>query len=167
MIRRPPRSTQGVSSAASDVYKRQIFAPGVFTPPTERSFTCSRKANWDDRNHAGFEVGDKISGPDYDMKGSWFAFEWNTPHKTKDQPYKGDRYSLMFFVVWMCVMSFVPATRRTPLPSYTHNDSHQGVTVCKIFNYQLHQLIPLMVIQTSKDSLSWCGLMIEKGCRDI
>ena len=25
MIRRPPRSTQGVSSAASDVYKRQIF----------------------------------------------------------------------------------------------------------------------------------------------
>ena len=24
MIRRPPRSTQGVSSAASDVYKRQI-----------------------------------------------------------------------------------------------------------------------------------------------
>ena len=26
MIRRPPRSTQGVSSAASDVYKRQVFA---------------------------------------------------------------------------------------------------------------------------------------------
>ncbi|WP_460413867.1 hypothetical protein, partial [Staphylococcus aureus] len=25
MIRRPPRSTQGVSSAASDVYKRQFF----------------------------------------------------------------------------------------------------------------------------------------------
>ena len=25
MIRRPPRSTQGVSSAASDVYKRQIL----------------------------------------------------------------------------------------------------------------------------------------------
>ena len=25
MIRRPPRSTQGVSSAASDVYKRQVF----------------------------------------------------------------------------------------------------------------------------------------------
>ena len=24
MIRRPPRSTQGVSSAASDVYKRQL-----------------------------------------------------------------------------------------------------------------------------------------------
>jgi len=27
MIRRPPRSTQGVSSAASDVYKRQIKSP--------------------------------------------------------------------------------------------------------------------------------------------
>ena len=27
MIRRPPRSTQGVSSAASDVYKRQPFNP--------------------------------------------------------------------------------------------------------------------------------------------
>ena len=25
MIRRPPRSTQGVSSAASDVYKRQVI----------------------------------------------------------------------------------------------------------------------------------------------
>ena len=28
MIRRPPRSTQGVSSAASDVYKRQVDARG-------------------------------------------------------------------------------------------------------------------------------------------
>ena len=25
MLRRPPRSTQGVSSAASDVYKRQVY----------------------------------------------------------------------------------------------------------------------------------------------
>ena len=29
MIRRPPRSTQGVSSAASDVYKRQVAALAV------------------------------------------------------------------------------------------------------------------------------------------
>ena len=29
MIRRPPRSTQGVSSAASDVYKRQIALIGI------------------------------------------------------------------------------------------------------------------------------------------
>ena len=28
MIRRPPRSTQGVSSAASDVYKRQLIEEG-------------------------------------------------------------------------------------------------------------------------------------------
>ena len=28
MIRRPPRSTQGVSSAASDVYKRQLYKKG-------------------------------------------------------------------------------------------------------------------------------------------
>ena len=32
MIRRPPRSTQGVSSAASDVYKRQVNVPT--TPDT-------------------------------------------------------------------------------------------------------------------------------------
>eukprot|EP00831_Metopus_contortus_P082611 TRINITY_DN8972_c0_g1_i4.p3 TRINITY_DN8972_c0_g1~~TRINITY_DN8972_c0_g1_i4.p3 ORF type:complete len:102 (+),score=2.30 TRINITY_DN8972_c0_g1_i4:127-432(+) len=35
MIRRPPRSTQGVSSAASDVYKRQVQG----TPP---AFTLSQ-----------------------------------------------------------------------------------------------------------------------------
>eukprot|EP00831_Metopus_contortus_P052313 TRINITY_DN43910_c0_g1_i1.p2 TRINITY_DN43910_c0_g1~~TRINITY_DN43910_c0_g1_i1.p2 ORF type:complete len:137 (-),score=28.26 TRINITY_DN43910_c0_g1_i1:85-495(-) len=29
MIRRPPRSTQGVSSAASDVYKRQVHGDSV------------------------------------------------------------------------------------------------------------------------------------------
>ena len=37
MIRRPPRSTQGVSSAASDVYKRQcmdrVFPKVIFTEP--------------------------------------------------------------------------------------------------------------------------------------
>ncbi|GAB5802026.1 hypothetical protein JMUB7516_27350 [Staphylococcus aureus] len=31
MIRRPPRSTQGVSSAASDVYKRQAYTQSVFS----------------------------------------------------------------------------------------------------------------------------------------
>ncbi|WP_460413947.1 hypothetical protein, partial [Staphylococcus aureus] len=31
MIRRPPRSTQGVSSAASDVYKRQESIRGLRT----------------------------------------------------------------------------------------------------------------------------------------
>ena len=37
MIRRPPRSTQGVSSAASDVYKRQKFVC-LFRP--SNTFTC-------------------------------------------------------------------------------------------------------------------------------
>src|SRR5450756_2951986 len=32
MIRRPPRSTQSRSSAASDVYKRQRFASTTFSP---------------------------------------------------------------------------------------------------------------------------------------
>eukprot|EP00831_Metopus_contortus_P016308 TRINITY_DN1681_c0_g1_i1.p1 TRINITY_DN1681_c0_g1~~TRINITY_DN1681_c0_g1_i1.p1 ORF type:complete len:171 (+),score=27.23 TRINITY_DN1681_c0_g1_i1:69-581(+) len=32
MIRRPPRSTQGVSSAASDVYKRQVYMYSVVIP---------------------------------------------------------------------------------------------------------------------------------------
>ena len=37
MIRRPPRSTQGVSSAASDVYKRQVSdnkQKGFYAKPT-------------------------------------------------------------------------------------------------------------------------------------
>eukprot|EP00831_Metopus_contortus_P070390 TRINITY_DN63866_c0_g1_i1.p1 TRINITY_DN63866_c0_g1~~TRINITY_DN63866_c0_g1_i1.p1 ORF type:complete len:158 (-),score=21.88 TRINITY_DN63866_c0_g1_i1:69-542(-) len=33
MIRRPPRSTQGVSSAASDVYKRQLQDPSLEIEP--------------------------------------------------------------------------------------------------------------------------------------
>eukprot|EP00831_Metopus_contortus_P049298 TRINITY_DN40643_c0_g1_i1.p2 TRINITY_DN40643_c0_g1~~TRINITY_DN40643_c0_g1_i1.p2 ORF type:complete len:127 (+),score=23.36 TRINITY_DN40643_c0_g1_i1:19-399(+) len=39
MIRRPPRSTQGVSSAASDVYKRQVHGRGlsdIFNAPHSR-----------------------------------------------------------------------------------------------------------------------------------
>src|SRR5450756_3238388 len=34
MIRRPPRSTQSRSSAASDVYKRQLHLPGGVPPGT-------------------------------------------------------------------------------------------------------------------------------------
>ena len=33
MIRRPPRSTQGVSSAASDVYKRQLHIKAMYFLP--------------------------------------------------------------------------------------------------------------------------------------
>eukprot|EP00657_Telonema_sp_P-1_P003425 TRINITY_DN18247_c0_g1_i1.p1 TRINITY_DN18247_c0_g1~~TRINITY_DN18247_c0_g1_i1.p1 ORF type:complete len:119 (+),score=11.60 TRINITY_DN18247_c0_g1_i1:111-467(+) len=35
MIRRPPRSTQSRSSAASDVYKRQVVAVGLVMPESQ------------------------------------------------------------------------------------------------------------------------------------
>ena len=37
MIRRPPRSTQSRSSAASDVYKRQVGGKGLFTKELEEA----------------------------------------------------------------------------------------------------------------------------------
>src|SRR5680860_1927549 len=40
MIRRPPRSTQSRSSAASDVYKRQDLEFGII-----QSYTCGDEAN--------------------------------------------------------------------------------------------------------------------------
>src|SRR5450756_1336872 len=49
MIRRPPRSTQSRSSAASDVYKRQEFLPdGGHAVPRESGETMSRRPR---RNH--------------------------------------------------------------------------------------------------------------------
>ncbi|WP_460413927.1 hypothetical protein, partial [Staphylococcus aureus] len=43
MIRRPPRSTQGVSSAASDVYKRQVKdSPAPVPTPAPVSYTHLR-----------------------------------------------------------------------------------------------------------------------------
>src|SRR5450756_389983 len=44
MIRRPPRSTQSRSSAASDVYKRQFYGPlGPLTVPVgQRHFATSK-----------------------------------------------------------------------------------------------------------------------------
>eukprot|EP01017_Pseudomicrothorax_dubius_P033486 TRINITY_DN4490_c0_g1_i4.p1 TRINITY_DN4490_c0_g1~~TRINITY_DN4490_c0_g1_i4.p1 ORF type:complete len:570 (-),score=165.33 TRINITY_DN4490_c0_g1_i4:123-1832(-) len=41
MIRRPPRSTQSRSSAASDVYKRQVPAPQIVTPNAQNSQTAN------------------------------------------------------------------------------------------------------------------------------
>ncbi|GAB5829764.1 hypothetical protein JMUB7528_28500 [Staphylococcus aureus] len=38
MIRRPPRSTQGVSSAASDVYKRQLVEDYHLKYKTSKNF---------------------------------------------------------------------------------------------------------------------------------
>ena len=49
MIRRPPRSTQGVSSAASDVYKRQGLGGGVVVVRNIRGTTAVRVARRADR----------------------------------------------------------------------------------------------------------------------
>ena len=43
MIRRPPRSTQGVSSTASDVYKRQPLNVGLTMPRKQRCRSETRK----------------------------------------------------------------------------------------------------------------------------
>src|SRR5680860_1072115 len=45
MIRRPPRSTQSRSSAASDVYKRQLAVPGDFTFVTHGPDIHQRRRN--------------------------------------------------------------------------------------------------------------------------
>ena len=54
MIRRPPRSTQGVSSAASDVYKRQCTsrarAPGGSVGPSD----CDRREGGCEALRSGF-----------------------------------------------------------------------------------------------------------------
>ena len=49
MIRRPPRSTQGVSSAASDVYKRQL---------EQRGGDGAGRAGADDHDLTGFHFND-------------------------------------------------------------------------------------------------------------
>ena len=49
MIRRPPRSTQGVSSAASDVYKRQVSltpTPLVRRKASRMSVDTSQQRRW-------------------------------------------------------------------------------------------------------------------------
>ena len=43
MIRRPPRSTQSRSSAASDVYKRQIYEPTILTGTNAGMKVCSHE----------------------------------------------------------------------------------------------------------------------------
>ena len=64
MIRRPPRSTQGVSSAASDVYKRQTWEH------VHRHFTVA--ALFVAQNAADPSGGPKIdSHVDFDATGAW------------------------------------------------------------------------------------------------
>eukprot|EP00831_Metopus_contortus_P033277 TRINITY_DN26707_c0_g1_i1.p2 TRINITY_DN26707_c0_g1~~TRINITY_DN26707_c0_g1_i1.p2 ORF type:complete len:102 (-),score=27.60 TRINITY_DN26707_c0_g1_i1:145-450(-) len=54
MLRRPPRSTQGVSSAASDVYKRQVSTQSTWVLRTVRKkpiIPCKQN-----ETKAGFEI---------------------------------------------------------------------------------------------------------------
>ena len=57
MIRRPPRSTHCISSAASDVYKRQDMYPGMAKTAREEGF--EEIADWfetlakAEKSHAG------------------------------------------------------------------------------------------------------------------
>eukprot|EP00831_Metopus_contortus_P033174 TRINITY_DN26641_c0_g1_i3.p2 TRINITY_DN26641_c0_g1~~TRINITY_DN26641_c0_g1_i3.p2 ORF type:complete len:106 (+),score=27.93 TRINITY_DN26641_c0_g1_i3:82-399(+) len=47
MIRRPPRSTQGVSSAASDVYKRQELTESIEKVAVERNMQVLGRVPFD------------------------------------------------------------------------------------------------------------------------
>ena len=55
MIRRPPRSTQGVSSAASDVYKRQVFTSPPYYKIERYQTSGSKQAK---QSHAKFDTFD-------------------------------------------------------------------------------------------------------------
>ena len=60
MIRRPPRSTQGVSSAASDVYKRQVHTCGARGAIDRRArrhgFRCGRPVEEVERASGGVAI---------------------------------------------------------------------------------------------------------------
>ena len=69
MIRRPPRSTQGVSSAASDVYKRQattMCVSGEQTPRYVKCFVedCGYTSVWDEFSN---EISARFSLPDFPL----------------------------------------------------------------------------------------------------
>src|SRR5678815_3714783 len=74
MIRRPPRSTLDRSSAASDVYKRQIhdalvkpMPAGINTPSLAESWTQSKDGHTYDfvlRKNAKFHNGDPVTADD-------------------------------------------------------------------------------------------------------
>src|SRR5450756_2729283 len=53
MIRRPPRSTQSRSAAASDVYKRQVTAPVVVIALTPAIFSRGGPPGEKHREHPG------------------------------------------------------------------------------------------------------------------
>eukprot|EP00831_Metopus_contortus_P016244 TRINITY_DN16789_c0_g1_i3.p1 TRINITY_DN16789_c0_g1~~TRINITY_DN16789_c0_g1_i3.p1 ORF type:complete len:183 (-),score=45.79 TRINITY_DN16789_c0_g1_i3:2-550(-) len=55
MIRRPPRSTQGVSSAASDVYKRQVSTQSTWVAMKIENGTFGSVAIYE-KNNDGFAI---------------------------------------------------------------------------------------------------------------
>eukprot|EP00831_Metopus_contortus_P079831 TRINITY_DN8023_c0_g1_i3.p2 TRINITY_DN8023_c0_g1~~TRINITY_DN8023_c0_g1_i3.p2 ORF type:complete len:112 (-),score=17.62 TRINITY_DN8023_c0_g1_i3:283-618(-) len=60
MIRRPPRSTQGVSSAASDVYKRQVSTQSTWGRPR---YEIANFLNFFDQYYNSFHK-NQISSPE-------------------------------------------------------------------------------------------------------
>eukprot|EP00825_Cyclidium_porcatum_P038577 TRINITY_DN4506_c0_g1_i1.p2 TRINITY_DN4506_c0_g1~~TRINITY_DN4506_c0_g1_i1.p2 ORF type:complete len:290 (-),score=72.76 TRINITY_DN4506_c0_g1_i1:189-1058(-) len=50
MIRRPPRSTHCISSAASDVYKRQVSTQSTWGPKKKENIVLSIKEMWTEKN---------------------------------------------------------------------------------------------------------------------
>ena len=78
MIRRPPRSTQSRSSAASDVYKRQVlFRLGANTDPQRDSILTRGPADVLDHATPEIAIGSKM-GLDATRKlaGEGFKREW-------------------------------------------------------------------------------------------
>eukprot|EP00831_Metopus_contortus_P052542 TRINITY_DN44103_c0_g1_i1.p1 TRINITY_DN44103_c0_g1~~TRINITY_DN44103_c0_g1_i1.p1 ORF type:complete len:151 (-),score=35.79 TRINITY_DN44103_c0_g1_i1:51-503(-) len=64
MIRRPPRSTQGVSSAASDVYKRQLLGLGTYDWKGYKTIS-SEKNKMIIYQNGNSNNGDSITSDDY------------------------------------------------------------------------------------------------------
>ena len=87
MIRRPPRSTQGVSSAASDVYKRQgrIIAATKSYPESENDKTIilRDKFIWRIQNEEPWKSYKyslyNADGSATDYKGAWLVVDGGYP----------------------------------------------------------------------------------------
>ena len=94
MIRRPPRSTQGRSSAASDVYKRQVvFRLNGYTP-------VRISTQWVEEKLAGIDLSEARA---FTMQIEGHAFYWlNVP---------GVDTSLVYDVLSGCLLYTSPSPR--------------------------------------------------------
>src|SRR5680860_515779 len=84
MIRRPPRSTQSRSSAASDVYKRQLLAFGLRWAVVERIHA------WSDRRPLAVAVGVHRQEPEVDLVQSDATVRFDRCPEQRD-PLLGDK----------------------------------------------------------------------------